>query len=154
MSTSNLAAFKADVNTFKKDMLKKYNIKAYVISDAKDKKLDLETLEECVMKVMENFHPELIPYWRSKKLKTRTPDFITYCTVFTFFAKNTGYTFSRIGQFINRKHCSVIHQYKTAKHRLITLDPLFLETYVRVSKRIANYTGIIPADPEITKLKE
>ncbi len=144
MKQNELSAFHSEVHEFKQNILDKYGIRAYVISDAKDKTLDLKTLEECIVKVMEEEHPEWLPYWRSATLKTRVPDFVTYCTVFSFFARGAGYTFDKIGNYINRKHCSVMHQYQTAKHRLITGDPVFMETYVKVSKRISQYVGIIP----------
>ncbi len=149
MSRTQLEAFHSEVHTFKQDMYDKYGIKAYIISDAKDKTLNLSSIEECLMKIMENDHPECIEYWRSKSLKTRQRDFVTYCTVFTFFARNAGYTFEKIGQYINRKHCSIIHQYGAAKNRLITGDPVFMETYVKVSKRITEYVGIIPKNAEV-----
>lgn len=149
MSKTALAAFHSEVHAFKQDIYNKYGIKAYVISDAKDKTLNLESIEGCVIKIMENDHPEYIEYWRSKTLRTREPDFVTYCTIFTFFARNAGYTFDRIGQFINRKHCSIMHQYDTAKNRLIMGDRVFMDTYVKISKRITEYVGIIPEDTKV-----
>lgn len=149
MTKTSLDAFHSDVHAFKQDMYDKYGIKAYVISDAKDKTVNLDTIEQCVIKIMENDHPEFIPYWRSKTLKTRQPDFVTYCTIFTFFARNAGYTFDRIGQFINRKHCSIIHQYNTAKNRLIIGDYAFMDTYVKISKRMTEYVGIIPKNTKV-----
>jgi hypothetical protein len=149
MDKTTMGAFHSEVHTFKQNIYDKYGIKAYVISDAKDKTLNLESIEECVMKIMENDHPEYIKYWRSKTSRTREPDFVTYCTIFTFFARNAGYTFDRIGQFINRKHCSVMHQYNTAKNRLIIGDHVFMDTYVKISKRITEYVGIIPKNTKV-----
>jgi hypothetical protein len=144
MKQNEFSAFHSEVHEFKQNILDKYGIRAYVISDAKDKTLDLKTLEECIVKVMEEEHPEWLPYWRSTTLKTRASDFVTYCTIFSFFARGAGYTYAKIGNYINRKHCSVMHQCQTAKHRLITGDPVFMYTYVKVSKRISQYVGIIP----------
>ena len=144
MKQNELSAFHSEVHEFKQNILDKYGIRAYVISDAKDKTLDLKTLEECVVKVMKQEHPEWLSYWRSPTLKTRKPEFVTYCTIFSFFARGAGYTYDKIGKYLNRKHCSIIHQYQTAKIILITADPDFMETYVRVSKRISQYVGIIP----------
>lgn len=149
MSITQLEAFHSEVHAFKKEIFDKYGIRAYIISDAKDKTLNLVSIEECIVKIMENYHPEYLRYWRSATLKTRRPEFVTYCTIFTFFARNAGYTFDKIGKYINRKHCSIIHQYNTAKNRLITGDPVFMETYVHVSKRLTEYVGIIPEDAEI-----
>tara|TARA_R100000406_G_scaffold56934_1_gene39151 strand:+ start:1880 stop:2461 length:582 start_codon:yes stop_codon:yes gene_type:complete len=107
----------------------------------------LKELEEIVIHTMHEIDPSL-SYVDSMIIKSRRRNVLIWVQCYTYIARNLGFTTTRIGQFINRDHATVLHSVKSVQNMIDTNETDYMVVHKAVLKNIKDYVGIISTNTE------
>jgi hypothetical protein len=153
-----------EIRSFVKKFEKKYNKKLQVIvSESGSSKVNnytkmwkneidalaninitnkLKELEKIVLHTMYELDPSL-SYLDSMIVKSRRRNVLIWVQCYTYIARTIGFTTTRIGEFINRDHATVLHSVRAVQNMIDTNETDFMLAYKAVLKNIKEYVGII-----------
>jgi chromosomal replication initiation ATPase DnaA len=107
----------------------------------------LKELERIVLHTMHELDPSL-SYLDSMIVKSRRRNVLIWVQCYTYIARTIGFTTTRIGEFINRDHATVLHSVRAVQNMIDTNETDFMLAYKAVLKNIKEYVGIISTNIE------
>ena len=141
-----------EIKLYEHEIRTKYNtnLKIYVAFSKEDYKsvTSLDDLFQTLISVLEKYDPGLIKYFTTDA-KTRTADYCNYLHAFCYHARNLGYTYQKIGSYMNKNHATIIHSKRKAQELLDTNDAEFLIKFNKLTKTLEAHVGIPEQDIEI-----
>ena len=107
----------------------------------------LKELERIVLHTMHELDPSL-SHLDSMIVKSRRRNVLIWVQCYTYIARTIGFTTTRIGEFINRDHATVLHSVRAVQNMIDTNETDFMLAYKAVLKNIKEYVGIISTNIE------
>ena len=107
----------------------------------------LKELEQIVIHTMHEIDPSL-SYVDSMIINSRRRNVLIWVQCYTYIARNLGFTTTRIGEFINRDHATVLHSVRSVQNMIETNETDYMIVHNAVLKNIKDYVGIISTNTE------
>jgi len=107
----------------------------------------LKELEQIVIHTMHEIDP-LLSYVDSMIINSRRRNVLIWVQCYTYIARNLGFTTTRIGEFINRDHATVLHSVRSVQNMIETNETDYMIVHNAVLKNIKDYVGIISTNIE------
>ena len=107
----------------------------------------LKELEQIVLHTIRQIDPSL-SNMDSMIVKSRRRDVLIWVQCLSYIARKLGFTTTRIGEFINRDHATVLHSVKSVQNMIDTNETDYMVVHKAVLKNIKDYVGIISTNTE------
>lgn len=107
----------------------------------------LKELEQIVLHTIRQIDPSL-SNMDSMIVNSRRRDVLIWVQCFSYIARKLGFTTTRIGEFINRDHATVLHSVKSVQNMIDTNETDYMVVHKAVLKNIKDYVGIISTNTE------
>ena len=148
-----LSKLDEEISLFKQRIEERYDINLYIAIPRaevyKTPSVSLSDLWDLTFELIKDNNPELLPY-KDVNIRNRTRVFMNYLHAFAYIARNKlFFTYESIGEFVKRRHCSIMNSVKVAKTYIDLKDVDFLTVYDELIFKLNQYVGGISEDPKV-----